>query len=292
MAYEALRFYSRRDLTFRFVSNVDSTDFVEATRDLEADETLFIVSSKTFGTLETMTNARSARQWALERLGAKRRSPSTSSPCRPTRSASPSSASTPPTCSASGTGSAAATRWTRRSACRRCWPSGPSSFEEMLGGFHALDEHFRTAPLGAEPAGAAGPVGRLVRRLLRRAELRRDALRAVPEALPGLPAAADDGVQRQARAPRRLARRLRDRRRLLGRARHQRAAQLLPAHPSGHEAHPGRPHRLRQAAQSARRSPRHADVERVRAGRGAGLRQDRGRGAAPKERRRRSCRTG
>ena len=69
MAYEALRFYSRRDLTFRFVSNVDSTDFAEATRDLYADETLFIISSKTFGTLETLTNARSARDWVISQLG-------------------------------------------------------------------------------------------------------------------------------------------------------------------------------------------------------------------------------
>ncbi|MBO0715525.1 MAG: glucose-6-phosphate isomerase, partial [Acidimicrobiales bacterium] len=69
MAYEALRQFSRRDLTFRFVSNVDATDLVEATRDLSAEETLFIVSSKTFGTLETLTNATSARQWLLSRLG-------------------------------------------------------------------------------------------------------------------------------------------------------------------------------------------------------------------------------
>src|SRR5919202_3646779 len=69
MAYEALRWYSQRDLTFRFVSNVDGTDFVEATRDLDAEETLFIIASKTFTTLETMTNARTARAWALERLG-------------------------------------------------------------------------------------------------------------------------------------------------------------------------------------------------------------------------------
>ena len=65
MAYEALRHYSQRDLTFRFVSNVDSTDFVEATRDLAADETLFIISSKTFTTLETLTNATSARDWVV-----------------------------------------------------------------------------------------------------------------------------------------------------------------------------------------------------------------------------------
>ena len=69
MAYEALRHYTDRNLTFRFVSNVDSTDFVEATRDLDAAETLFIVSSKTFGTLETLTNAISARDWVLGQLG-------------------------------------------------------------------------------------------------------------------------------------------------------------------------------------------------------------------------------
>src|SRR5205085_11499029 len=68
MAYEALRFSSRRDMTFRFVSNVDATDFAEATRDLEPDETLFIVSSKTFTTLETMTNAATAREWLLAAL--------------------------------------------------------------------------------------------------------------------------------------------------------------------------------------------------------------------------------
>ena len=68
MAYEALRYYSHRDITCRFVSNVDGTDFVEATRDLDAEETLFIISSKTFTTIETMTNARSARDWALKTL--------------------------------------------------------------------------------------------------------------------------------------------------------------------------------------------------------------------------------
>jgi len=68
MAYEALRHYSRRDLTFRFVSNIDGTDFAEATLDLDAEETLFIISSKTFTTLETMTNAHTARDWALKTL--------------------------------------------------------------------------------------------------------------------------------------------------------------------------------------------------------------------------------
>ena len=69
MAYEALRHYTTRDITFRFVSNVDSTDFAEAVRDLDAAETLFIISSKTFGTLETLTNATSARDWVVAALG-------------------------------------------------------------------------------------------------------------------------------------------------------------------------------------------------------------------------------
>src|SRR5919199_1617685 len=69
MAYEALRRYATREMTFRFVSNVDGTDFAEATRDLDPEETLFIVASKTFTTLETMTNARTAREWSLDRLG-------------------------------------------------------------------------------------------------------------------------------------------------------------------------------------------------------------------------------
>ena len=120
MAYEALRHYTRRDLTFRFVSNVDGTDFAEATRDLDPAETLFIVSSKTFTTLETMRNATTAREWTL--AGARRRvrrSRATSPPSRRTPRPWPRSGSTPRTCSASGTGSAAATRWTRRSASRR-----------------------------------------------------------------------------------------------------------------------------------------------------------------------------
>ncbi len=120
MAYEALRHYSDRDLTMRFVSNVDSTDFVEATRDLDPAETLFIVASKTF------THPRDDDQRRLgARLGARRAAATT--PRWPRHfvavstnaEASRRSGSTPPTCSASGTGSAGATRWTRPSGCRR-----------------------------------------------------------------------------------------------------------------------------------------------------------------------------
>ena len=111
MAYEALKYYSAPTLTFRFVSNVDGTDLVEAVRDLDPAETLFIVCSKTFTTLETLTNAASARDWLLAGLEAtKRLLPVTSSRSRPMSRKSPNSASTRTTCSRSGTGSAAATR--------------------------------------------------------------------------------------------------------------------------------------------------------------------------------------
>jgi hypothetical protein len=116
MAYEALKHYSDRHLTCRFVSNVDGTDFAEATRDVDPAETLFIVSSKTFTTPETMANT--AARGASKPWATRRRSPSISSPCRSTRKKSPSSALTRLTCSASGTGSAAGIRWIRPSGSR------------------------------------------------------------------------------------------------------------------------------------------------------------------------------
>ncbi len=147
MAYEALRDYSRRDMTFRFVSNVDSTDFVEATRDLDPEETLFIVSSKTFITLETMTNAKSARDWALAALGDE--------------------AAIAKHFVAVSTNAEAVTkfgidtdnmfgfwewvggRYSMDSAIglSTMLAIGPGQFEEMLAGFHEVDEHFRTTPI-------------------------------------------------------------------------------------------------------------------------------------------------
>ena len=120
MAYDALRAYSRADMQFRFVSNVDGADLVDALRGLDAAETLFIISSKTFTTLETLTQRAGgprvgcSTRWATTT----RPSPSTSSRCRRTRRRSRSSASTPRTCSRSGTGSAAGIRCGRRSVCR------------------------------------------------------------------------------------------------------------------------------------------------------------------------------
>jgi glucose-6-phosphate isomerase len=147
MAYEALRFYSRRDLQFRFVSNVDATDLVEATRDLEPEETLFIVSSKTFGTIETMTNARSARQWAVARLG------SDSAVAKhfvavSTNAQRVSEFGIDPA-NMFGFWDWVGGRYSMDSAIglSTMLAIGPDQFREMLAGFHALDQHFRTAPL-------------------------------------------------------------------------------------------------------------------------------------------------
>jgi glucose-6-phosphate isomerase len=147
MAYEALRSYTDREMTFRFVSNVDSTDFVEATRDLAAEETLFIISSKTFGTLETLTNAWSARDWLVRELGSQ-------------------DAVAKHFVAVSTNASRVADfgidtdnmfefwdwvggRYSMESAIglSTMIAIGPERFGELLAGFHEMDEHFRTAPL-------------------------------------------------------------------------------------------------------------------------------------------------
>jgi glucose-6-phosphate isomerase len=146
MAYEALRHYSRRDMTFRFVSNIDGTDFVEATRDLDAAETLFIVSSKSFTTLETLSNAQAARVWLLDRLK------------------NPAAVASHFVAVSSNAGEVAKFGidtgnmfefwdWVggRYSMCSAIGLStmiavGPEHFRAMLDGFNQMDRHFRTAP--------------------------------------------------------------------------------------------------------------------------------------------------
>ncbi|HEX6527548.1 MAG TPA: glucose-6-phosphate isomerase [Streptosporangiaceae bacterium] len=147
MAYEALRHYTTRDMTFRFVSNVDSTDFAEATRDLDPAETLFIISSKTFGTLETLTNARSARDWIVGDLGSEE------------AVASHFVAVSTNTKRVAEFGIDTANmfefwdwvggRYSMDSAIGLSImvALGPEQFGEMLAGFHDMDEHFRTAAL-------------------------------------------------------------------------------------------------------------------------------------------------
>jgi glucose-6-phosphate isomerase len=147
MAYEALRHYTDRNLTFRFVSNVDSTDFVEATRDLSAEETLFIVSSKTFTTLETLTNAISARDWVLGQLGGK--SAIAKHFVAVSTNAERVAEFGIDTANMFGFWDWVGGRYSMDSAIglSTMVALGPDQFNEMLAGFHAMDEHFRTAPL-------------------------------------------------------------------------------------------------------------------------------------------------
>ncbi len=146
MAYEALRHYSRRDMTFRFVSNVDGTDFAEATRDLDAEETLFIVSSKTFTTLETMTNAHSAREWTLAALGDE--SAIAKHFVAVSTNAEEVSKFGIDTDNMFGFWEWVGGRYSMDSAIglSTMLAIGPEAFAEMLAGFHAMDEHFLEAP--------------------------------------------------------------------------------------------------------------------------------------------------
>jgi glucose-6-phosphate isomerase len=148
MAYEALRHYSERSMTFRFVSNVDSTDFVEATRDLSPEETVFIVSSKTFTTLETMTNARSARDWALSGLGGDESAIAKHFVAVSTNAEKVSEFGID-TDNMFGFWEWVGGRYSMDSAIglSTMLAVGPEQFEDLLAGFHEMDEHFRTAPL-------------------------------------------------------------------------------------------------------------------------------------------------
>jgi glucose-6-phosphate isomerase len=147
MAFEALRHFSDRKMTFRFVSNVDSTDFVEATRDLDPEETLFIVSSKTFTTLETMTNARSAREWTLSALGDE--AAIAKHFVAVSTNAEKVSEFGIDTENMFGFWEWVGGRYSMDSAIgvSTMIAIGPDRFHEMLGGFHEMDEHFRTTPL-------------------------------------------------------------------------------------------------------------------------------------------------
>ncbi len=147
MAYEALRHYSKREMTFRFVSNVDGTDFAEATRDLDPAETMFVVSSKTFTTLETMTNAHTARGWVLDSLG------DTDAIAKHFVAVSTNADEVQKfgidTDNMFGFWEWVGGRYSMDSAIglSTMLAIGPEAFGEMLAGFHAVDEHFREAPL-------------------------------------------------------------------------------------------------------------------------------------------------
>ncbi|MGB2628647.1 MAG: glucose-6-phosphate isomerase [Candidatus Acidiferrum sp.] len=147
MAYEALKHYSARNLTFRFVSNVDSTDFAEAVIGLDPAETLFIISSKTFTTLETMTNAHTARDWTLKGLGGDEKAVAKHFVAVSTNAAEVSKFGID-TANMFGFWDWVGGRYSMDSAIglSTMLAIGPDNFREMLAGFHAMDEHFRTTP--------------------------------------------------------------------------------------------------------------------------------------------------
>ncbi len=146
MAYEALRHYSRREMTFRFVSNIDGTDFAEATRDLDPEETLFIVCSKTFTTLETLTNAHTARDWCVRALGderaVRRHFVAVSTNAEGVTKFGIDRANM------FGFWDWVGGRYSMDSAIglSTMLAVGPAHFGDMLAGFHAMDRHFRSAP--------------------------------------------------------------------------------------------------------------------------------------------------
>jgi glucose-6-phosphate isomerase len=150
MAYEALRYYSDRAMTFRFVSNVDGTDFAEAVLDLDPADTLFIVSSKTFTTLETMTNARTARAWSIAGLGGDEQSVAKHFVAVSTNAAEVSKFGID-TANMFGFWDWVGGRYSMVSAIglSTMIAIGPENFRAMLDGFHQMDEHFRTAPFEA-----------------------------------------------------------------------------------------------------------------------------------------------
>ena len=171
MALEALRYYSQRDLTFRFVSNVDGTDFAESVRDLDPEETLFIVSSKTFTTLETMTNARSARAWALARL---------KDPAAVARHFVAVSTNAKAVAEFGiedsnrfGFWDWVGGRYSMSSAIglSTMLAIGPEHYQELLDGLHEMDEHFRTAPFAANLPVLMGLLGVLYNNFLDAATL-------------------------------------------------------------------------------------------------------------------------
>ncbi len=171
MAYEALRHYSQRDLTFRFVSNVDGTDFAEAVIDLEADETLFLVASKTFTTLETMTNAHTAREWALRGLGGDETAIAKHFVAISTNAKEVAKFGID-TENMFGFWDWVGGRYSMDSAIglSTMVAIGPENFRSMLAGFHAMDVHFRTTPIERNVPALLGLLTVLVHGVLRRAD--------------------------------------------------------------------------------------------------------------------------
>ena len=252
MAYEALKHYSDRAMTFRFVSNVDGTDFAEAVRDLDPAETLFIISSKTFTTLETMTNAHTARDWSLAGLGGDEKSVAKHFVAVSTNAAEVAKFGID-TANMFGFWDWVGGRYSMDSAIglSTMLAIGPDNFRAMLDGFHQMDEHFRTAPFERNLPVLMGFSGIWYNDFFGAQTVAvlpyEQYLKRFPAYLQQL-TMESNGKARHARRDRRH---LCDRPDLLGRAGNQRPALFLPVDSSGNPADPLRLHRLWAGAQSA-----------------------------------------
>ena len=276
MAYEALKHYSDRAMTFRFVSNVDATDFAEAVQDLDPAETLFIISSKTFTTLETMTNAHSAREWLLAGLRGDEKSIAQHFVAVSTNRAEVAKFGID-TANMFGFWDWVGGRYSMDSAIglSTMIAIGPDNFRSMLGGFHQMDEHFRTAPfernlpvlMGLLAVWYSDFFGAQTVAVLPYEQY----LKRFPAYLQQLTMESNgkhvtlDGTKSQ----------LRHGRDLLGRAGNQWPAFFLPVDSSGHEIDSVRFHRVQQDTQSARPPPRYPHRQRICSDRSAGLRENR-----------------
>ena len=253
MAYEALEPYRQDGLECRFISNIDPTDAGTTLKGLDPATTLFIVASKTFGTLETLTNARLCKAWLLEGLSAADATLDEQSAVAQHFVAVSTALDKVAEFGIDPDNAFGFWDWVggRYSVGSAIGTSlvvaiGPERFADFLAGLHAMDEHFRTTEpsrnvpilMGLLNVWYSDHLGSQTHAVL--------PYSPAPAPLPGLPAAADHGVQRQGRALGRDARRRRHRRGVLGRARHQRPARVLPADPSGHAARPGGLHRVRE----------------------------------------------
>ncbi len=283
MAYEALRAYSERTLAVRFVSNVDATDFAEATRDLDIRRTLFVVCSKTFTTLETLANAKLARQLVIDRLG------SADAVAAHFVAVSTNAAAVAgfgiDTRNMFGFWDWVGGRYSFESAIglSLMLAIGPQGFEDLLSGLRAMDEHFRTAPLDANLPVILGLLGVWYNNFYgaeSHAVLPYDQyLRRFPAYLQQLDMESNGKrVTRHGRGDF-VPNRARD----LGRAGDQRPTRILSVDPSGYEAHPLRLHWHRAQSESAHRGrrgdARPLDGELLRPDGSTRLRQDGGRGA-------------
>ena len=252
MAYEVLRAFTDRDLTVRFVSNVDGADLHEAVRDLDPAETLFIIASKTFTTIETITNATSARDWLLTGLGAGQEAVAKHFVALSTNAEKVADF---------GIDTANMFEFWDWVGGRYSYDSaiglslmiaiGPDRFREMLDGFHLVDEHFRTAPAEANVPLLLGLLGVWYGNFH---DAQSHAVLPYSTTCPSSPPTSSSSTWSPTASPWTGTGdpvELADRPGRLGHAGHQRAARLLPADPPGHQADPGRLHRLRRAGRRA-----------------------------------------